>query len=272
MAARGGQGVDGGPGDGGPPVGDWLVPVSRVAGAAGVGWHTAHDAFVGVAEAAGIVVTDPATAPAGRPTVGTADAGHARRTGRAGRAAGGAAAAGDLRRARRRRAGRCPGRCRRSGCWGLTTIAVAGRCYHRDPVTGRWVEDADRWQSVFVDSSGGHGLLGQVEGRTAGRRPPGSVPAGRLAGERSGRSRSTCPPSTSRRPAPRSRTRSTRFMTTSGLCRRGGRRDDALSVERKGIPTVRHSHRIRFLPTRLAQSSLGQVRQVGSVQTSCQTR
>ncbi|WP_261556739.1 transposase [Frankia tisae] len=26
---------------------------------------------------------------------------------------------------------------------------------------------ADRWQTVFVDSSGGHGLLGQVEGRTA---------------------------------------------------------------------------------------------------------
>jgi hypothetical protein len=26
--------------------------------------------------------------------------------------------------------------------------------------------DADRWQSVFVDAAGGHGLLGQVEGRT----------------------------------------------------------------------------------------------------------
>ena len=37
--------------------------------------------------------------------------------------------------------------------------------YHRDPTSGAWVADADRWQSVFVDSAGGHGLLGQVEGR-----------------------------------------------------------------------------------------------------------
>jgi transposase len=28
------------------------------------------------------------------------------------------------------------------------------------------VADADRWQTVFVDAVGGHGLLGQVEGRT----------------------------------------------------------------------------------------------------------
>ncbi|MGW3473554.1 transposase [Saccharopolyspora sp. NPDC000995] len=37
--------------------------------------------------------------------------------------------------------------------------------YHRDPASGAWVADADRWQTVFVDSAGGHGLLGQVEGR-----------------------------------------------------------------------------------------------------------
>jgi transposase len=39
--------------------------------------------------------------------------------------------------------------------------------YHRDPDSGKWVEDADRWQCVFVDSEGGHGLLGQAEGRAA---------------------------------------------------------------------------------------------------------
>jgi transposase len=37
--------------------------------------------------------------------------------------------------------------------------------YHRDAASGKWVADADRWQTVFVDSAGGHGLLGQVEGR-----------------------------------------------------------------------------------------------------------
>jgi transposase len=37
--------------------------------------------------------------------------------------------------------------------------------YHRDEASGKWVADADRWQTVFVDAGGGHGLLGQVEGR-----------------------------------------------------------------------------------------------------------
>jgi transposase len=37
--------------------------------------------------------------------------------------------------------------------------------YHRDSRTGAWVADADRRQTVFVDSAGGHGLLGQAEGR-----------------------------------------------------------------------------------------------------------
>jgi hypothetical protein len=37
--------------------------------------------------------------------------------------------------------------------------------YHRDPASGAWVADADRWQTVFADSAGGHGLLGQAEGR-----------------------------------------------------------------------------------------------------------
>ena len=42
-------------------VGDWLVPVSRVAAAAGVSWHTTHDAFAGVAAEAGICPTDAKT-------------------------------------------------------------------------------------------------------------------------------------------------------------------------------------------------------------------
>src|SRR5262249_42838518 len=37
--------------------------------------------------------------------------------------------------------------------------------FHWDIATKTWVADTDRWQSVFVDSAGGHGLLGQVEGR-----------------------------------------------------------------------------------------------------------
>ncbi|HXA60805.1 MAG TPA: transposase [Streptosporangiaceae bacterium] len=39
--------------------------------------------------------------------------------------------------------------------------------YHRDPASGVWVADADRWQSVFVDAAGGPGLLGQLEGRAS---------------------------------------------------------------------------------------------------------
>ena len=42
-------------------IGDWLAPVSRVAAGVGVAWHTAHDAFVGVAAGARIVVTDTKT-------------------------------------------------------------------------------------------------------------------------------------------------------------------------------------------------------------------
>ena len=37
--------------------------------------------------------------------------------------------------------------------------------YHRDAASGAWVADADRWQSVLVGPAGGHGLLGQVQGR-----------------------------------------------------------------------------------------------------------
>ncbi|MFL6052839.1 MAG: helix-turn-helix domain-containing protein [Actinoallomurus sp.] len=39
--------------------------------------------------------------------------------------------------------------------------------WHKDPDTGEYVLDADRWHTGFVDVSGGQGMLGQVEGRTA---------------------------------------------------------------------------------------------------------
>jgi hypothetical protein len=39
-------------------LGDWMVPVSRVAAAAGVSWHTAYEGFIGVAAEAGIHVED----------------------------------------------------------------------------------------------------------------------------------------------------------------------------------------------------------------------
>ena len=135
-------------------VGDWLVPVSRVAAGVGVAWHTAHDAFAGVAAQAGVHLTDtktgtpaPETARDDDQVVATVDSVDL----------GGGVAARP---------------CRSAG-GALPPVSVLGiddhrrgkPLYHRDPLTGRWVADADRWQTVFVDSAGGHGLLGQVEGR-----------------------------------------------------------------------------------------------------------
>jgi transposase len=123
-------------------AGDWLVPVSRVAAGAGVSWHTAHDAFAEVAAHAGIHVTD---------TTAEADAD------------GGACPAGDgpATRPRRSVSGLLPP----VEVLGIDDHRRGKPIYHRDPASGAWVADADRWQTVFVDSAGGHGLLGQVEGR-----------------------------------------------------------------------------------------------------------
>ena len=155
-------------------VGDWMVPVSRVAGAAGVAWHTAHDAFVDVATDAGIRITDTGapgatTLDTGAPDSGTPDTGAPDSGGATNTAAGDDLPdSGDTSDIPSVRA--C-----RSVTGSLPPVTVLGiddhrrgrPLYHRNPLTGSWVADADRWASVFVDSGGGHGLLGQVEGRAA---------------------------------------------------------------------------------------------------------
>jgi transposase len=146
-------------------VGDWLVPVSRVAAGVGVAWHTVHDAFAGVAAQAGIVVTDTTAADGGAGDTKPDPAEQQAALGAEATVAGAdpVAAGADQ-----------PARPQRSVGGGvLPPVAVLGiddhrrgkPLYHRDPTSGAWVADADRWQTVFVDSAGGHGLLGQVEGR-----------------------------------------------------------------------------------------------------------
>jgi transposase len=164
-------------------VGDWLVPVDRVAGAVGVSWRTAHDGFVQVAAEAQIVVTE--TEPDGgtetEPDGGTNqdvqvepddvvepggnqsdDSGVRSDPGEPAPAAGGPAG---RRRARRRRS--VSGLLPLVKALGLDDHRRGKPLYHLDPATNQWVADADRWQTVFVDSDGGHGLLGQAEGRAA---------------------------------------------------------------------------------------------------------
>jgi transposase len=157
-------------------VGDWLVPVSRVAAGAEMSWHTVHDAFVTVATQAGVHVSD---------TTADAEAGDGAETGNettTGSEAGeaGAAAAVDVQTG----AATQPGapvdstsdiRRRRHTHGLLPPVEVLGiddhrrgrPLYHRDPATGKWVADADRWQTVFVDAGGAYGLLGQAEGRAS---------------------------------------------------------------------------------------------------------
>lgn len=124
-------------------VGDWMVAVCRVAAAGGVSWHTAHRGFIGVAEQAGLRVQDANTSaqPDAQPAP---------------------------------EAGRTRGARRPAASSALPEVATLGidehrrgkPRFHRDPTSGAWVADADRWQTVFVDSAGGQGLLGQVDGRT----------------------------------------------------------------------------------------------------------
>jgi transposase len=137
-------------------VGEWLVPVNRVAAGAGVSWGTAHEGFVRVAADAQIVVTDTRTAP----DQGGCDQGGCDQ-GAPGDGEGGGGAAGLADRAIRSVTGLLPP----VEVLGIDDHRRGRPLFHRDPASGAWVADADRWQSVFVDAAGGHGLLGQVEGR-----------------------------------------------------------------------------------------------------------
>jgi transposase len=158
-------------------VGDWLVAVSRVAAGVGVSWHTVHDAFAQVAAQAGIVVTDTTTTDTTTTDTTTTDSGAGvacdvkpDRPDREAAIGGDPAVAGaDLVPAGTDLAARP----QRSVGGVLAPVAVLGiddhrrgkPLYHRDRRTGAWVAEADRWQTVFVDSAGGNGLLGQTEGR-----------------------------------------------------------------------------------------------------------
>lgn len=135
-------------------VGDWLVPVSQVATGVGVAWHTAHDAFVAVAAQAQIVVTDTKTGDGGE--TGGETGGDGDRTPDTP-----TTATGPVARPCRSVSGTLPP----VTALGIDDHRRGKPLYHRDPRTGTWTADADRWQTVFVDSAGGHGLLGQVEGR-----------------------------------------------------------------------------------------------------------
>lgn len=141
------------------------MPVSRVA--AGVGRHTAHDAFVGVAEQAGLHLTahtGTQTIPGPGPKV---ESGAEPEVGAQPAAGAGAVAAagGDTDPGNRRPCRSVSGPLPAVEVLGIDDHRRGKPLYHRDTASGAWVADADRWPSVFVDAAGGHGLLGQVEGR-----------------------------------------------------------------------------------------------------------
>jgi transposase len=132
-------------------VGDWLAPVSRVAAGTGLSWQTVHHSFVGVAAEAGIHVEDSSVPP--QPDTPPDPQPQPQPESRPGlQSRPNRVAAGD---------GVSPS----VEALGIDEHRRGRPLFHRDPVSGAWVADADRWQTVFVDSAGGHGLLGQVEGR-----------------------------------------------------------------------------------------------------------
>lgn len=155
LAVRGGRVSLAGLAAAGHLVGDWMVPVSRVAAVLGASWHTAHGGFVGVAAAAGIVAgeqgADPGCPDDDAAVPGSPEDDQATDTDRAGS------------RARRSVSGPLPP----VEVLGLDDQRRGAARWHRDPASGRYVTDADQWQSVLIDSTGGHGLLGVVEGRAA---------------------------------------------------------------------------------------------------------
>lgn len=61
-----------------------------------------------------------------------------------------------------------PGRPAPTGVLGIDETRRGKADWQCDPRTGRWVMAADPWHVGFVDAAGDGGLLGQVQGRTAG--------------------------------------------------------------------------------------------------------
>jgi transposase len=138
-------------------TGDWLVPVSRVAAAGGVSWQTAHEGFVAVAADAQIVVTDTKTASSSaamdievpQPEVEVADA-----------EVDGVVDPDGAERPSRSVSGALP----QVEVLGIDDHRRGRPLYHWDLTARRWVADADRWQTVFVDSAGGQGCSARWKG------------------------------------------------------------------------------------------------------------
>ena len=160
----------------GEAIGEQLLPVSEVARSYGVAWHTAHDAFVALADATLGECHPEDDCPTDDPGSGDGDgavipdaAPDLREQGAAPAACGPAAAGEGESEADHDGDDEAAGP-------GLPLVSVLGiddtrrgkRRLRRDPDTGGWVQLADQWQTGFVDISGDAGLLGQTPGR-AGR-------------------------------------------------------------------------------------------------------
>lgn len=152
-------------------VGEQLLPVSEVARGYGVAWHTAHDAFVCLADA---------TLGAQRPDDDRSDDSHGDDDGvnddipDAAPQPGGQGTTPTATRPEAPGAGASQVEDALQGALPLVRVlgiddTRRGKCrLRRDPDTGAWVQLADQWQTGFVDISGDAGLLGQSAGR-AGR-------------------------------------------------------------------------------------------------------
>jgi transposase len=150
-------------------IGEHLMPVSQVAGIYGVAWHTAHDAFVELADAA-LGPGDPTDEDSDEDPDSDEDDPDSD-SGSHGDGGQGTAPA-----ATRPEPGSGPGDAGQSAADDLPLVTVLGiddtrrgkRRLQREPAGQGWVQLADAWQTGFVDISGPAGLLGQTPGR-AGR-------------------------------------------------------------------------------------------------------
>nr|WP_322767467.1 transposase [Frankia sp. Cr1] len=142
-------------------IGDGVVAVSSVADWGSVSWSTAHGGFIRLAEQAGIVVTGPApTADAEQVDAGETDQAQVAVAG-GGELAGEAASDEETLSQLRSVVGPLP----EVKVLGIDDQRRGSRRFHTDTTSGHWITDADCWNTVFIDSIGGHGLLGAAEGR-----------------------------------------------------------------------------------------------------------